>query len=244
MEEFSYEAVKAFWQSRAQKFGQMDYRSLTFFCQDREILEQRDVREKQLIAELLPPNPERKILEIGCGAGRWTPFLAARSGKVVAFDLIGELVAIARQQAAKAGLSNIEWRVADIREFSIAEQFEVVVAFGVAIYLQPGELEQFAKRALSFISPQGMLLQKEPMSWRESIVESGRSEQLGAHYTCIYHSRRLYLSTFTNAGWQLQREIQVYRPGDAFAPQREFIETRIFVWKKAHFRGDSGIVEN
>jgi len=58
--------------------------------------------EPRLIGSLIRLQDAR-VLEVGCGDGRLTGFLAARAAKVFAFDPDGEKV-----EAARAGLSSDE----------------------------------------------------------------------------------------------------------------------------------------
>jgi ubiquinone/menaquinone biosynthesis C-methylase UbiE len=58
--------------------------------------------EPRLIESLMRLQGER-VLEVGCGDGRLTGFLASRAAKVYAFDPEGEKV-----EAARAGLSSDE----------------------------------------------------------------------------------------------------------------------------------------
>jgi SAM-dependent methyltransferase len=67
-----------------------------------------------------------RVLELGAGTGRATAFLARTAGRVFAFDLFPELVAIARRRLA--GLPRVALFVADMRCFSLAATFDLVVA--------------------------------------------------------------------------------------------------------------------
>jgi len=71
------------------------------------------------------PRPAR-VLELGCGTGRATAFLARSAARVVGFDLSPELVAVARQKLA--GHSNVELFAADMRDLTLRERFDLVTA--------------------------------------------------------------------------------------------------------------------
>ena len=229
---FSYETVKSFWQERAHKYDKMDQRSLTFFCEDPTILDKRDRQEKELIAGLLPYDPQRKLLEVGCGAGRWTAFLAHRSGTMVAFDISEGLVEIAREEAAKAEAENVVFRIGDVRDFLVKEQFDVITIFGVLIYLHDDGLDGFIANALQMLAPDGIILQKDPVAQHEGKIECGWSEKLAANYCCIYRTQEEYQQAFAAAGLTLSRAVEVYGVEDEFAPRREGISTRIFIWQR------------
>ncbi|MHC4777583.1 MAG: class I SAM-dependent methyltransferase, partial [Planctomycetota bacterium] len=76
--QFEYGKVREFWNGRASREGELDRRSITFFCEDPETLEFRDRREKDLFDERVELTGEESLLEVGCGSGRWTAFLGER----------------------------------------------------------------------------------------------------------------------------------------------------------------------
>jgi SAM-dependent methyltransferase len=71
------------------------------------------------------PRPAQ-VLELGCGTGRATVFLARSAARVVGFDLSPELVAVARRKLA--GQGNVELFAADLRDLALREHFDLVTA--------------------------------------------------------------------------------------------------------------------
>ena len=67
-----------------------------------------------------------RVLELGAGTGRATAFLARTAGRVVAFDLSMDLIAVARRRLARA--ANVRLLVADMREVALGEEMDLVVA--------------------------------------------------------------------------------------------------------------------
>lgn len=57
--------------------------------------------------------PDRRVLEVGCSFGHMTFLLAERFREVVAVDLSGESVELARRRAAHYGVRNVEFHQAD-----------------------------------------------------------------------------------------------------------------------------------
>ena len=57
------------------------------------------------------------IVEIGCGYGTFTvPIAKKHAGKVFAFDIEPAMIKIARENASKAGLSNVTFGLRDVLE--------------------------------------------------------------------------------------------------------------------------------
>jgi SAM-dependent methyltransferase len=99
-----------------------------------------------------------RVLEVGAGTGRATAFLAHAAGRVVAFDLFPELIAIARRRLA--GLRRVELFVADMRCFSLAAEFDLVVAVDDPFVhlLQDRERNLALRAAARHLAPHGRLI--------------------------------------------------------------------------------------
>jgi SAM-dependent methyltransferase len=97
------------------------HRVLPFF--DQELADRGDA---EIWAWAAATPPDCRVLELGAGTGRATSFLARNAGRVVAFDLAPELIAVARRRLA--GRSNVALLVADMREAAFRARFDLVVA--------------------------------------------------------------------------------------------------------------------
>lgn len=70
-------------------------------------------------------------LDVGCGGGDVTFELARRvapHGKAVGADIDQTLLELARQEAQQQGVTNVEFRLSDIRQVAGASEFDVVYA--------------------------------------------------------------------------------------------------------------------
>jgi SAM-dependent methyltransferase len=72
--------------------------------------------------QLLSDRRYRAVLEIGCGSGCLTRRLAEIADRAVALDISPSAVERARGQAERAGVSNIEFRVANVMDFDVAAE--------------------------------------------------------------------------------------------------------------------------
>jgi len=85
---------------------------------DASLLWSRDLYEQQLplVAELIESSQPTRVIDFGCEQGLVTCFaaLAAPTAKVLGLDPCAEAIERARELAAKLGLSNVEFVVADL----------------------------------------------------------------------------------------------------------------------------------
>ena len=83
---------------------------------------------------LRTPDPSRaRILEIGCASGHNLLALAMRwpEAKLVGVDLAVDAIAHARRRAEEAGISNVTFHAADLREAELeAGSFDYIIAHG------------------------------------------------------------------------------------------------------------------
>jgi 2-polyprenyl-3-methyl-5-hydroxy-6-metoxy-1,4-benzoquinol methylase len=68
-----------------------------------------------------------RVLELGCGTGRVTIPLARQGIKITGLDIVPEMIACAQR---KAGNLPIEWVEADVRDFHLERQFNLICAPG------------------------------------------------------------------------------------------------------------------
>ena len=73
----------------------------------------------------------KRVLDAGCGTGAFAVEAAQRGAEVVAIDVAGSLVEIARKRAPKN--LNIDWRVGDMHDASLGS-FDHVVAMDSLIH--------------------------------------------------------------------------------------------------------------
>ncbi|MDZ7849295.1 MAG: class I SAM-dependent methyltransferase [Halodesulfurarchaeum sp.] len=65
-----------------------------------------DRREKEAVLAALSPLPDRNILEIACGTGRFTVMLAERDADVIGLDISGPMLQQGREKAKQAGVDD------------------------------------------------------------------------------------------------------------------------------------------
>jgi arsenite methyltransferase len=92
--------------------------------------------------------PGERVVDLGCGAGT-DSFIAAgqvgREGAVVGIDMTEEMLDKARQAAAGAGLSQLEFRQGYLEQLPVAEGWADVVISNGVINLCPDKPQAFAE---------------------------------------------------------------------------------------------------
>lgn len=106
-------------------------------------------------------SPEHEVLEIGCGTGSTALRLAPGTRRMVACDVSGEMVAIAREKLLAQAIPRLEFRVADA-DAALSEQpaYDIVLAFNLLHLVS--NLPQTLQSALNALKPGGLFISKTP----------------------------------------------------------------------------------
>jgi SAM-dependent methyltransferase len=76
---------------------------------------------------MLRPEGGERVLDLACGIGRHSLELRRRGFEVVGVDISPDLLAMAEQSAAEAGLE-VSFMEADLRELELADEFDLVLS--------------------------------------------------------------------------------------------------------------------
>ena len=143
------------------------------------------------------------VLDLGAGAG-FDCFLAAqrvgKSGKVIGVDMTPEMLEKARENAAKGGYQNVEFRLGEIENLPIADNNVDLIISNCVINLSPQKERVFAE-AYRVLKPGGRLMVSDIVlvgDLPESIQKS-----VAAYISCLAGAARkeTYLDSIKNAGF-------------------------------------------
>jgi 2-polyprenyl-3-methyl-5-hydroxy-6-metoxy-1,4-benzoquinol methylase len=121
------------------------------------------VMDRHLWAHAAPMS----MLEYGCGIGRLAIPLARRPGSVTAVDRSPAMMAAARREAARRGVTEIEFQTPD-ELFASARRFDLVCCFNVLQRLPRAEGMALLRALLDRVAPGGVGLFQLPYLTRAS----------------------------------------------------------------------------
>jgi SAM-dependent methyltransferase len=100
----------------------------------------RTEAEVERAITMLRPEGGERVLDLACGIGRHSLELRRRGFEVVGVDISADLLAMAEQSAAEAGLE-VTFMEADLRELALSDEFDLVLSLndGAVGYFETDE---------------------------------------------------------------------------------------------------------
>jgi ubiquinone/menaquinone biosynthesis C-methylase UbiE/DNA-binding transcriptional ArsR family regulator len=85
----------------------------------------------EALLRLMPP---MVIADLGAGEGAFSLLLAQRAKKVIAVDTSAKMIEVAREQALRHGVKNVEYRLGDMEEVPIRDAHVDLVFFSQSLH--------------------------------------------------------------------------------------------------------------
>jgi SAM-dependent methyltransferase len=101
-----------------------------------------------------------RVLDVGCGVGRWSRLLAARGAEVLGVDLSPTMIAQARRRAAADGVAGrCRFQVRDVSHLDVGERFDLVLGVTVLQHiLDPNALRAALAAMTAHVAAGGRLI--------------------------------------------------------------------------------------
>lgn len=186
-------AVENFFSKRAEKAKTIgSLRAVIYQDKHPDLAERRDAAEKALLLPKLELQTYSRVLDIGCGTGRWTGLIAPKVDSYHGTDFSAGLVNIARAEHGTA--RNVRYSV--LRSVSVSLEalgesrgFDKIVVFGLLIYLNDQDVTETLLRLVNVAAPQCRLLIREPVAIGERLtIKEHFSDDLEQVYNAIYRT--------------------------------------------------------
>ena len=122
--------------------------------------------------------PDMRVLEFGCGTGSTAILHAPHVREILAVDISGNMIEIAKGKAAQAGVSNVTFERATLDTVSLPEE-SLDAVLGLSILHLLEDKEDAIAKAYSLLKPGGMFVTSTAcladwMNWFRFIAPLGR----------------------------------------------------------------------
>ncbi|MBY6916660.1 class I SAM-dependent methyltransferase [Clostridium botulinum] len=171
---------------------------------DCEVLYRHYLEIKHL-NKILKFNKSMKVLELGCGAGRFAYSIAPYVDKYVGIDYSLEGIQIAKEVCENAAIDNVDFIQASIIDFDYSEKFDVIYFGGVIQYLNDEDIKKTLTNLKNFIKEDTIIID------RSSVRNNVRHIADSILYYCIYRTPREIEILFKEADFKLIYRKRSYR---------------------------------
>lgn len=168
----------------------------------------RLLRDFAALVELLDLSENARVLDVGCGPGWTSTFLARMGYTVTGFDLAPDMITLAERRAHREGVeTQCTFRVADSEAFDFPAEFDAVVVYDTLHHTQREDaVLQNCYRALK---PGGKLVLAEP-GYLHGKRAVGVTQELGV--TERGFSPKQLKQTLTRVGFKnIRHHVPTYR---------------------------------
>jgi SAM-dependent methyltransferase len=196
--------VSNFFDERAARIGELGpTRAVIYQDHHPDLAERRDQHERSTLTPKLGLTGSQRLLDIGCGTGRWTQTLRGSVSHYHGIDFAPGLIEYARN--AYGDPPHTVFSVADVSDFTLKQlkedqAFDRVLVSGVFIYLNDDALEQALSCLVRAMTQDARLLLREPVAQDQRLTLSDHhSVELDADYHAVYRTREELMSAASGA---------------------------------------------
>jgi SAM-dependent methyltransferase len=156
-----------------------------------------DFEQRLALAPWLRVPAGTRILDLGCGVGRWSRLLAARGASVTGVDISPTMIDEARRRARREGVTDrCRFHVSDISDLEVAGEFDLVLGVTVLQHiLDPSALRTALMAMRSRVAAGGCIV----------LLEAAPGMAVNRCDTTVFKARprSIYLDLFRDCDLQL-----------------------------------------
>lgn len=150
----------------------------------------RDFFEWSEFNRLVPLQTKMRVLELGCGGGRWCEHFATVVAQVTGVDLSQNAIALARNHAKSKSVENVDYHVAAMEDFQPQETYDLIYFSSVALYLDDVTLLKSLIKYGANLNDNGFMVVRESVA--NEIHLLCHDEGYSAQYRTIGEFERLF----------------------------------------------------
>ena len=194
--DIDFNNTKSFWQSRTKESFSM--RTVLLGSDKKNIAQTlRNSNELELFNSVIPLSEPLKILDIGCGIGRWPDNLHNRIEKYDGIDYTEAFVEYANgKYKNNSNINFYKMSATDIDLSKLTGDYNLIITTGVLMYINDSELHKVFDM-YKFLSPKYIYLQ-ESVSIMDTrlTLKDFESKEMNINYSAIYRTSEEYEKYF------------------------------------------------
>lgn len=237
--DLDYGSIQEFFEGRGENKQLSNKYNYVLYQDDcPELAIQRDLQEKEKISHILTFEKGQRVLDIGCGIGRWGEYLLEKGLYYVGIDGSSKMIERAKENLKEFSQKNLQVGIFQdflevLKQSGEIEKFDKIFVNGVFMYLNDTDYEQALRDIYSVCKEHCELYLKESMGVEKRLtLNQIYSESLTQNYSAIYRSIEEYRESFERqfgADFELVIEEQLFEDG---LTNRKETTDYYFVWRR------------
>ena len=201
--------AKQFWETKGESAHGSPTRAVMLAPVSEEEAVFLDTLERNQLVPWMQLRPEMRVLDVGCGTGRWTRRFASSGAAVVAMDVSPGFLETARQALDADGtLHRVTLLRADLSRGTLPEEargpFDLIFVGGVFQYIEDDAVLSLLNEFVQKLAPHGKIILREGIRSERAREERGVFE--GTPYSVIYRDRTDYPRFFAQTNLRLLQQ--------------------------------------
>jgi ubiquinone/menaquinone biosynthesis C-methylase UbiE len=199
----NYDVIQTFFEERgSNKELSNKYNYVLFQDDNPELAVLRDRQEKEKISHKLELKPGQRVLDIGCGIGRWGELLLKKGLYYVGIDGSHKMIELAEENLKaysdkKLIVGIFQNLLRTLKDAGETEPFDVIFVKGVFMYLNDEDYKKALRDIHRICSDNCQLYFKESMGIEARLtLDEIYSDSLTQNYSAIYRSIEEYRESF------------------------------------------------
>lgn len=224
--EIDSDHVKQFYEQRAASAHETGYNAVLLGSQDPEAVQQKNHFERDYILPMLEIGPDSRVLDIGCGVGRWAEFVLPVCGFYCGTDFSKGMTqatqAVCRRYEKQFQVHNLSFSET-VRQTAgyFGGAFDAVISAGVCMYINDQELEEIFHQLPSLLKPSSRLFFTEAVGLEKRLtLNEFPSEALQTAYSAIYRTPEEYnrfYAPLLAAGFSIKKQEFIPNYGENYS---------------------------
>ncbi len=206
------EKTRELYNQRGKRLGDMKsvYTSVLLGDQNPEYADKWDETEKGIISPYLGLNSNSKVLDLGCGIGRWAEHLMPECKSYTGVDFSEEMVRNANERCSKYLNDDKKFVCSSVQDYLklpyTAADTDIVIVSYVCMYINDSDIIDCFQKILDRASEKCVLYFIDTVALEERLtLNEIYSEALKSDYSALYRTIKEYddfFSVFYNAGFK------------------------------------------